>query len=125
MKLLRFGGIFVHFDLAGLHQLPRAVIPLSPVESHSWGGFLVYEMAIPSRITNLLADSSSMRYGSNSQENHHLVIQFFPKAATAAVTRGRVLAVRGQKILRLETIPGSLTLKDPYRQRIFFFKIYN
>jgi hypothetical protein len=34
-----------------------------------------------------------------------------------------VLAVRGQKILRMVTIPGFLTRKDLYRVSIIFFKL--
>jgi hypothetical protein len=100
--------------------LSRGRRVLAVRRQNSSGGFLIYELVIPGGITIypveseccqsaneiLPVDSSSM--AGNSRQNYYLS------------RGGRVLAVRGRKILRMVKSPGFLTMKDLYLLRKFF-----
>jgi hypothetical protein len=92
-------------------------------KSHSYNGFHVYELVIPGRLTFIpwKASVGSPRTkffqwiprlcAGNSRQKYYLSRE------------GRVLAVRGRKILRMVTNPGFLAMKDLHRLRNFFVSL--
>jgi hypothetical protein len=135
LELLPFEGFSRVFILPAWIRVNKLVIPggipflgwiycpwtsNSQRKTHSYGGFYVYEQVIPadslfipwrasvgSPLMKFLRWISRLCAG-NSRQNH-----YFSRG-------GRVLAVRGRKILRMVTIPRFLIQKDLYRVSIIF-----
>jgi hypothetical protein len=82
-------------------------------KTHSYGGFHVYELAIPGRITIYPVEGKCWQ-----PTDKILLVEL-----VISGSGGRVLAVCGRKILRMVTSQGFLTKKDLYRLRNFFLNL--